>query len=124
MTKPWGIAVNLRGKRKAAGLTQRELADAVGVDFTYISKIETGQTEGYGPSRKLAARLSTVLGTPLPAPAPSMPPGWVAVPASVAADWRTVRAAIGRDLRWWSLDDVAAWERLDAALLDPADEEA
>lgn len=33
----------LKKKRKEAGLTQRELADRAGVDFSYISKIENGR---------------------------------------------------------------------------------
>lgn len=33
----------LRSLRRAAGLTQRELADGSGLDFSYISKIENGR---------------------------------------------------------------------------------
>jgi transcriptional regulator with XRE-family HTH domain len=33
----------LREKRHAAGLSQRELADKVKVDFSYISKVENGR---------------------------------------------------------------------------------
>ena len=32
----------LREKRHAAGLSQRELADKIKVDFSYISKVENG----------------------------------------------------------------------------------
>ena len=35
----------LRGLRKAARLSQRDLAQRVGVDFTYLSKIENGRVE-------------------------------------------------------------------------------
>src|ERR1044072_2325787 len=46
--------------RKEKGLTQRELADAVGIDFTYLSKIENGNLP-YSPSvatlKRLAGRL-------------------------------------------------------------------
>ncbi len=38
MAPSFGIA--LREKRRTAGLTQRELADRAGVDFSYISKLE------------------------------------------------------------------------------------
>jgi predicted transcriptional regulator len=31
----------LREKRRVAGVSQRELADRVNVDFSYISKVET-----------------------------------------------------------------------------------
>lgn len=33
----------LREKRRLAGISQRRLADAVGVDFSYISKLENGR---------------------------------------------------------------------------------
>ena len=33
----------LRAKRRAAGVSQRKLADLAGVDFSYISKIENGR---------------------------------------------------------------------------------
>jgi transcriptional regulator with XRE-family HTH domain len=33
----------LREKRRLAGVSQRELADRVNVDFSYISKVETGR---------------------------------------------------------------------------------
>lgn len=50
----------LRELRKARGLTLRGLAEAVGVDFTYLSKIENDKA-GYMPGadtiRALAAKL-------------------------------------------------------------------
>jgi transcriptional regulator with XRE-family HTH domain len=33
----------LRELRKAKGLNQKELADKVGIDFTYLSKLENGR---------------------------------------------------------------------------------
>ena len=52
----------LRELRKERGLTLRALAEAVGVDFTYLSKIENGKV-GYLPGadtiRGLAAALDT-----------------------------------------------------------------
>jgi transcriptional regulator with XRE-family HTH domain len=33
----------LREKRRAAGISQRKLAELVGVDFSYISKLENGR---------------------------------------------------------------------------------
>jgi len=35
----------VREHRKAKGLTQRELADLVGINFTYLSKIENDKLE-------------------------------------------------------------------------------
>lgn len=35
----------IRAARKERGLTQRDLADAIRKDFTYVSKIETGKTD-------------------------------------------------------------------------------
>ena len=35
----------LRDLRKRAGLSQRELAEAAGIDFTYLSKIENSRVE-------------------------------------------------------------------------------
>ncbi len=50
----------LRELRKGRGLTLRGLAEAVGVDFTYLSKIENGKA-GYMPGadtiRSLASEL-------------------------------------------------------------------
>jgi ribosome-binding protein aMBF1 (putative translation factor) len=33
----------LKGMREKNGMTQREIADALGLDFTYISKVENGK---------------------------------------------------------------------------------
>ena len=41
MDNPFGAS--LRNLRRAAGLTQRELAKRSGLDFSYISKIENGR---------------------------------------------------------------------------------
>ena len=50
----------LRELRKGRGMTLRGLAEAVGVDFTYLSKIENGKA-GYMPGadtiRSLASEL-------------------------------------------------------------------
>jgi len=49
----------LRELRKAKGLSQKELADRVKINFTYLSKIETGGAAPPGEDtiRKLAAAL-------------------------------------------------------------------
>jgi HTH-type transcriptional regulator, competence development regulator len=51
---------HLRGLRKRAGLSQRELAQQAGIDFTYLSKIENGRVDppGEGTMRALASALS------------------------------------------------------------------
>jgi transcriptional regulator with XRE-family HTH domain len=49
----------IREYRKAKGLTQRELAKLVGIDFTYLSKIETGDM--LPPGDEVIARLAQQL---------------------------------------------------------------
>lgn len=49
----------LRQLRKDKRITQRELAKKIGVDFTYISKIETGALEP--PSEKIIFKISKIL---------------------------------------------------------------
>ncbi|MFH1381564.1 MAG: helix-turn-helix domain-containing protein [Chloroflexota bacterium] len=56
-----GFGSRLRELRKQAGLTQRELARQVNVDFTYLSKIENETLPP--PSDKVIARLAEVLNT-------------------------------------------------------------
>jgi transcriptional regulator with XRE-family HTH domain len=52
----------VRQLRHAKQLTLRELADRVGVGFTYISKIENNKLEeGHGPSEKLIHKLAAQL---------------------------------------------------------------
>jgi HTH-type transcriptional regulator, competence development regulator len=48
--------------RKQREMTQRELADALGVNFTYISKIESGKIEVL-PSEELIRNIARVLDT-------------------------------------------------------------
>ncbi len=38
-----GFGIKLRELRKAAGFTLRDLAEKAGLDFTYLSKMETGK---------------------------------------------------------------------------------
>lgn len=47
--------------RTEAGYTQRELADALGVNFTYISKIENDKLT-IMPSEKLIKKMAELLG--------------------------------------------------------------
>lgn len=50
---------SLRQLRKDRRITQRELASKIGVDFSYISKIETGALEP--PSEEIIIKISKVL---------------------------------------------------------------
>lgn len=49
----------LRDWREGRGLSQRDLADQVGCDFTYLSKIETGAVEP--PSDDLSRKIAEAL---------------------------------------------------------------
>lgn len=51
----------IRFERRRLRMTQRALAEAVGVDFTYVSKLENGRNS-LPPSAQLLMRLSDVLG--------------------------------------------------------------
>jgi len=56
----FGVTIkNLRRERK---ITQRSLAEKVGVDFTYISKIENERLENY-PSIDIIIKIAQALGT-------------------------------------------------------------
>jgi transcriptional regulator with XRE-family HTH domain len=50
----------IRQLRKAKGLTQRELGDVVGVDFSYLSKIENDNLE-HTPSVRTLVKLAEAL---------------------------------------------------------------
>jgi transcriptional regulator with XRE-family HTH domain len=55
------FGTRLRELRQGKGLTLRQLAEAVGVDFTYLSKIENGKA-GYLPGAETIRSLAEVLG--------------------------------------------------------------
>jgi len=55
-----GFGEYLRGLRKSAGLSQRDLAARAGIDFTYLSKIENGRVEP--PAEETVLTLARVLG--------------------------------------------------------------
>lgn len=50
----------LRGYRRAAGLSQRKLAESVGVDFSYISKLENNRLPP--PSSDTIGRIADAVG--------------------------------------------------------------
>lgn len=52
----------LREKRRAAGLSQRQLAERAGVDFSYISKLENGRLPAAADDT--VVRICTILGCP------------------------------------------------------------
>jgi len=54
------LGQRLRQLRQERKLTLRALADAVGVDFTYLSKIENGKA-GYVPAADTIRALATAL---------------------------------------------------------------
>lgn len=51
----------VRELRKEHGMSQRHLAERVGIDFTYLSKIENGRMEP--PSEEVIRRVAEELGT-------------------------------------------------------------
>ena len=53
------FGARLRGLRKQVGMTQRELADKISVDFSYLSKIENGAVPP--PTEDVISRLAEVL---------------------------------------------------------------
>lgn len=55
------FGVRLRELRKKAGLSLRQLADQIGVNFSYLSKIESGALPA--PSEKVILKLAEVLKT-------------------------------------------------------------
>jgi transcriptional regulator with XRE-family HTH domain len=57
-----GFGRYLRACRRAARLSQRQLANQLGIDFTYVSKLENGHEEP--PSADTLRRLAVVLGVP------------------------------------------------------------
>jgi transcriptional regulator with XRE-family HTH domain len=54
------FGARVRRKRRESGLNQRQLASHVGIDFTYLSKIETDR--GLSPGDELVRRLARHLG--------------------------------------------------------------
>ena len=52
----------LRRKRRAAGISQRKLAERAGVDFSYISKLENDRIPA--PAAETAIRFAQIIGCP------------------------------------------------------------
>ena len=60
MAEAASLGARLRDLRKAKNLTQRQLAQELGVDFSYLSKIENDRLE-HAPSLKVLEQLATIL---------------------------------------------------------------
>jgi HTH-type transcriptional regulator, competence development regulator len=60
MAQSFGVALRMR--RRDAGLTQRDLAERAGLDFTYISKLENDRLPP--PAADTVVLLCRILGTP------------------------------------------------------------
>lgn len=56
------FGTKLKQLRKERRITQRDLADRTGIDFTYISKMENGKLEN-PPSEKTITNIAKSLGT-------------------------------------------------------------
>jgi transcriptional regulator with XRE-family HTH domain len=53
----------LRERRRAAGITQRDLASRIGVDFSYISKLENDRLPP--PASETASKIAAALACPI-----------------------------------------------------------
>ena len=110
----------LREKRRAAGLSQRKLAQEAGVDFSYVSKLENGRLPA--PAADTVTRFADVIGCPpeeLLAAAKKMPSAVNASMSGNPAAQRFLQAASKLGL---STDE---WERMIGSLhgLRSTDEE-
>jgi transcriptional regulator with XRE-family HTH domain len=56
------FGLTLREKRRTSGLSQRRLAERVGLDFSYISKLENGRLPA--PASDTIWRIAQALGCP------------------------------------------------------------
>ena len=91
----------LREKRRVSGLSQRQLADRAGLDFSYISKLENGRLPP--PAADTAVRLADILGCPaedLLSAAKKMPTGFsdsLADPAAIRFLQEASRLRLSQD---------------------------
>lgn len=111
MEQTFGSA--LRAARRAAGVTQRELAERARLDFTYISKLENDRIPP--PAADTAVLLCSILGIPaeeLLALTHKLPSEVQHLLSSSAAAQEFLRAAAERGL------SDADWKRLSRLLSD------
>ena len=127
---PWArLAELVRDRRRAAGLTQRQLATAAGVSVGVVRDLEQGRTGQ--PRRRSVERISAALGVGLTAGGP--PPGLPGGPDGEAAADQGVTAppaaagggseAAGR-VRLRVLGSLTAWRDGTAVVLGPARQRA
>lgn len=105
------FGTTLREKRRAAGLSQRKLAQEAGVDFSYISKLENGRLPA--PAASTVTRFAEVIGCPpeeLLAAAKKMPSDLNASVSGDPAALRFLQEASKLGL------STAEWERLTGSL--------
>ena len=103
----------LQERRRQAGMSQRELASRIGVDFSYISKLENDRLPP--PSSDTAARIAAELACPvedLLSAARKLPSGTEDAIAGAPAALRFLQRAADLDL---SCDE---WEQMLARLDD------
>ena len=101
----------LREKRRAAGLSQRKLAEEAGVDFSYISKLENGRLPA--PAASTVTRFAEAIGCPpeeLLAAAKKLPSNLNASVTGDPAALRFLQEASKLGL------STAEWERLTGSL--------
>jgi len=105
------FGTTLREKRRAAGLSQRKLAQEAGVDFSYVSKLENGRLPA--PAASTVSRFAEVVGCPpeeLLAAAKKMPSDLNASVRGDPAALRFLQEASKLGL------STAEWERLTGSL--------
>jgi transcriptional regulator with XRE-family HTH domain len=97
----------LRQKRRAVGVSQRRLAELVGVDFSYISKLENGRLPA--PAADTIARIAENIGCAtedLLAAAQKLPDGVGSILSGNPAAVRFLQEASSLGL------DEAEWEQM------------
>lgn len=105
------FGTTLREKRRAAGLSQRKLAQEAGVDFSYVSKLENGRLPA--PAASTVTRFAEAIGCPpeeLLAAAKKMPSDLNASVSGDPAALRFLQEASKLGL------STAEWERLTGSL--------
>jgi len=89
-----GIGSRIRTSRKAAGLTQSELAEAIGVEPESVNRIENGKLN---PARETLQKVAAALGVKLASLLDDDSPVQVAKPSLTPARRRLLRVVDGLD---------------------------
>jgi transcriptional regulator with XRE-family HTH domain len=84
------LGQKVRDARRAKGMSQEALGEAVGLDKSWVSRIESGAA-GLGEALVQARRIADALGVPLDALVPSTPPPKGRRPTPTRAAARTIR---------------------------------